>query len=593
MNLQELCPRLYVTGGLRVGRLYDRLGVISCLHIQSIVNTFIMLTHLAVKNLAIVEEATVSFGTGLNIITGETGAGKSVLMGALDLVLGGRADKTLIRDGADEAGVEAVFQLANVAGGDALLEASGLKACEEGMLLVRRSVALTGGGRCLVNDAPVTLQTLRKIGALLVDIHGPNDHQSLLDPDFQRDVLDGYGQCAPQAYVEAWQKLKALEAQLEALQGDTSDIALEIDQLQFVVDEISRARLTEDDESALISQHAEVANAEQILLLGAGITATLIEGEPAAFELLVNAQRQLVELARILPVAEEWRQEVQGLTAQLQELGRALDERLSQVEADPEQLRQLEERMALVQKLKRKYGPTIAAISATLEKSNQRLHDLNSRSEQVERLEAEIESARAVLVDKAGALTQRRTQAAVRLGRAITLELHDLGFLKAGFAIDLSACLPGPHGADTITYGFAPNPGEPMRALRLIASSGEIARVMLAVKAVLASHDSIPVLVFDEIDANIGGEVGRAVGQKLRRVAQTHQVISITHLPQSAVYGEHHLVVSKQVVKARTKVRIEVLDEAQRVDEIARMLGGKGSTSVVERHARELLASAR
>jgi len=211
----------------------------------------------------------------------------------------------------------------------------------------------------------------------------------------------------------------------------------------------------------------------------------------------------------------------------------------------------------------------------------------------VERLQAEIAAATARLHEKAAALTKARAQASGKLARAITKELHDLGFLKSGFAIDLAACAPGPHGADQISFGFAPNPGEPMRPLKAIASSGEIARVMLAVKTVLAAHDSIPVLVFDEIDANIGGEVGRAVGQKMRRVAEGHQVISITHLPQAAVFGTHHFVVSKEVSKGRTKMRIEELDATQRVDEIARMLGGKGLTSVIENHARELLASAR
>ncbi len=554
-----------------------------------------MLTHLSVRNLAIVEEAEVAFGAGLNIITGETGAGKSVLMGALDLVLGGRADKSAIREGSAEAWVEASFSLADSRAVDALLDAGGLPVCEEGALLVRRSVAASGAGRCLVNDTPATVQTLRRLGSLLVDIHGPYDHQSLLDPDFQRDVLDAYGHCAPQraAYADVWQTLKALEARLDALQGDSSDIVAEIDRLQFIVDEITRAGLTDADETELVEQHAQAANAEQILSLGASVAGALTDGENSAFDLLANIQVQIAELARILPEAAAWRTEVQGAAVQLQELGRAVNDRLSRIDADPARLQQLEERMALVQRLKRKYGHTVGDVLAALGKNQDRLNDLATRTEQVEKIQKEIASVSAKLAEKAAALTKGRTQAAGRLARAITAELHDLGFLKSGFAVDLEACAPGPHGADVVSYGFAPNPGEPMRALRAIASSGEIARVMLAVKAVLASHDSIPVLVFDEIDANIGGEVGRAVGQKLRRVAETHQVISITHLPQSAVYGRHHFVVSKEVVKGRTKMRIEILDEPRRVDEIARMLGGKGLTSVIESHARELLASAK
>jgi len=554
-----------------------------------------MLTHLSVRNLAIVEEAAVDFGAGLNIITGETGAGKSVLMGALDLVLGGRADKSAIREGAPEAWVEASFSLADSRAVDALLDAGGLPPCEEGTLLVRRSVAATGAGRCLVNDTPATVQTLRRLGSLLVDIHGPYDHQSLLDPDFQRDVLDAYGHCGPQreAYAETWQALKTLEERLAALRGDTADIAAEIDRLQFVVDEIERAGLSEADEDELVQQHAQAANAEQILALGSAVGGALTDGEHSAFDLLANIQGQLAELARILPEAAAWRTEVQGAAVQLQELGRAVNERLSRIEADPARLQQLEERMALVQRLKRKYGHTVGDVLAALAKNQARLNDLATRTEQVEKLQAEIGTVTATLTQKAALLTKSRTQAAGRLARAITVELHDLGFLKSGFAIDLAACEPGPHGADGVSYGFAPNPGEPMRALKAIASSGEIARVMLAVKAVLAAHDRIPVLVFDEIDANIGGEVGRVVGQKLRRVAETHQVISITHLPQSAVYGRQHFVVSKEVVRGRTRMRIAPLDASGRVDEIARMLGGKGLTSVIESHARELLASAK
>jgi DNA repair protein RecN (Recombination protein N) len=553
-----------------------------------------MLSHLAVRNLAIVEEAAVDFGPGLNIITGETGAGKSVLMGALDLVLGGRADKSAIREGASEAWVEAEFDLADARDAEALLAQAGLPACDEGRLLIRRSVAAAGAGRCLVNDASATLQTLRRLGDLLVDIHGPYDHQSLLDPDFQRRVLDAYGRCAAPlaACGEAWQALKALEARLAELQGDTADVAGEIDRLQFAVDEISRAGLSEADGDDLVQQHAQAANAEQILALGSAVANALTEGESSAFDLLAGVQAQLAELARLLPPAAEWRAEVQSAAVQLQELGRSISDRLSQIDADPARLQQLEERMALVQRLKRKYGHTVAEVLAALAKSQSRLSDLATRTEQIERLGAEIAAASKRLAEKAAALTKVRAQAAGKLARAITSELRDLGFLKAGFAVDLAAVDPGPAGADAVSFGFAPNPGEPMRPLKAIASSGEIARVMLAVKAVLAAHDSIPVLVFDEIDANIGGEVGRAVGQKLRRVAESHQVVSITHLPQSAVYGRQHYVVSKEVAKGRTKMRIQPLDDAGRVDEIARMLGGKGLTSVIESHARELIASA-
>ncbi len=553
-----------------------------------------MLTHLSVRNLAIVEEASVAFGPGLNIITGETGAGKSVLMGALDLVLGGRADKSAIREGAQEAGVEASFSLAQPKILDDLLSESGLPPCEEGTLLIRRTIAATGTGRCLVNDAPTTLQTLRKLGSHLVDIHGPYDHQSLLASDFQRQVLDAYGHCTAllETYTETWYERQAARQKLALLQEDSEDVTEEIERLQFMVDEITAAQLSEADEEELIQQHGEAANAEQILALGAAISNSLLDGEASAFDILASAQGQLNELASMLPEAREWKGEAQSIATQLQELGRALEDRLSKIESDPERLQQLEERMSLVQRLKRKYGGSIAAIMATCNKHDLRLNDLLTRTEQIAELNKQIIALTRTLVEKGARLTKARVTAATRLAKAITSELHDLGFLKAGFSVDISPIEPDLHGADDISFGFAPNPGEPMRPLKLIASSGEIARVMLAVKAVLASHDSIPVLVFDEIDSNIGGEVGRAVGQKLRHVAESHQVISITHLPQSAVYGHQHYRVTKDVVKNRTRMQVQLLTGDARVDEIARMLGGKGLTSVIESHARELLASA-
>lgn len=556
-----------------------------------------MLSHLQVKNLAVVESVEVAFGGGLNIITGETGAGKSVLMGALTLVLGGRGDRSAVREGAKEAAVEAEFALSPETSEavDALLGEAGLPVCEEGRLVVRRTLSANGGGRCLVNDAPVAAATLRRLGALLVDIHGPYDNQSLLSETFQRHLLDAYGGCAPQrnAYGEAWETLQGLRDRLQTLQGDTSDVEAEIERLRYAVEEITRANLTPADGDELTERHARAANAEEILSLGQAASGLLSDADDSVFNQLAAVQQQFTELARILPEAADWRTEAQSVAVQVQELARALDEKLSAMDADPESLQKLDERVTLVQRLKRKYGTSLEDVFETLKRHEARLRDLESRTEQIEKLQREIGEAEGEVRRRGAALTKKRSAAAAKLGRAVTLELHDLGFLKAGFDIALTAAQPGPSGMDSVDFGFAPNPGEPRRPLKAIASSGEIARVALAAKAVLAEHDVIPLLVFDEIDANIGGEVGRAVGEKLRRVAKNHQVVCITHLPQSAVFGEHHFVVQKEVSRNRTCTRIRELDEAGRVDEIARMLGGKGLTSVVEKHAKELLAAAK
>ena len=550
-----------------------------------------MLNLLRVQNPAIVEEASMLPGGGLNIITGETGAGKSILMGALDLVLGGRADKSLVRSGAAEAQVEAVFGLAAPAAVNAVLAESGLPPCEDGQLIIRRTIAAAGAGRCLLNDAAVTLQTIRRVGALLVDIHGPNDHQSLLDPAFQLDLLDSFGRCqsARAAYDEAWQTVVTLERRRAELLGGAADTASEIDRLQFVMDELAGAHLTPADDTDLIREHAEAANAEAILQSGNALLAGLTDGEGSAFDTLAALQHRLLELSRMLPEAEGWRAELQSAATQVQELGRTIAGCLQRIDADPGRLQQLEERMALIQKLRRKYGATVQDMLDTLQKTRNRLDDLAARDERLAGLDAEIATALTARAARAAVLSKARVAASVSLARAITRELRDLGFLRAGFGVDVTPVSPRPDGADAVSFGFAPNPGEPMRALRDIASSGEIARVMLAVKTVLARHDRIPVLVFDEIDANIGGEVGHAVGRKLRTVAATHQVLCITHLPQVAVFGDVHFVVSKAVQKNRTLTRISPVTDEARAEEIARMLGGKNLTSVTLEHARKLL----
>ncbi len=553
-----------------------------------------MLLHLSVINLAIVEEASITFGEGLNIITGETGAGKSVLMGALNLVLGERADKSAIRSGADEGRVEATFSLADTSSIDAALEQLEIPACEEGLLLIKRTVSVKGAGRTLINDSPVTVQTLRNIGPLLVDIHGPYDQQSLLKQEFQRSLLDAYGNCATKilAYKKSWDALKELNTKLELLTSDTSNAEEEIDRLNYSIEEIENAALTEADEYELIEEHAQSANAGTILTIGSEITDALIDEELSSCSRLQHIQAKCSELSHIIAEAKEWGIEIQSTILHLQEIGGTISGYLSRIEANPARLQHLEDRMALVQGLKRKYGGSIEAIHNSLEKYNERLDDLINRTDRITKLQNSINSQQTEVIKRAALLTDARKKATTKLAKAITSVLNDLGFKNASFDIDLQPCTPAPHGADEIVFVFAPNPGEPPRPLKTIASSGEIARVMLAVKAVLAAHDSIPVLVFDEIDANIGGETGRAVGQKLRQVARSHQVISITHLPQSAVYGEQHVKVFKETKNKRTCMMAKILNADERVDEIARMLGGKGLTSVIESHAREMLASA-
>ena len=551
-----------------------------------------MLTRLSVRNLAIVESADVEFGEGLNVVTGETGAGKSVLMGALELVLGARADASAVRDGAKDARIEAEFQNppATVA---ALLDETGLPACEEGTLLVRRTIAATGGGRVYVNDAATTVQTLRALGKLLVDVHGPNDHQSLLEEPFQRCVLDAYGRIDASAYQAAWTKLAELKSEQTRLQGDARDFAEEVERLRYSVDELEAAQLTDEDETELPARHAAAAHAAEILEDATAATAALCEADDSAASALIGAGARVREMAKFHPAAGEWSDEIERLTVQVQELSRTILDSVSRVEADPETLQALDERLSLVQRLKRKYA--CATVNDLLELSTARatrLSDLEGREGRLAALESEIAAAEKDVTAVGKKLTAVRAKAAEKLAKAITKELHGLGFLKADFGVALVPHAPEASGCEAVDFQFAPNPGEPSRPLRDIASTGETARVMLAVKAVVAAHDATPVLVFDEIDSNIGGEVGRAVGEKLRTVAAHHQVVAITHLPQSAVYGDRHFAVAKAVSGGRTRSGVTELAGEARVAEIARMLGGTSLTSVVEQHARELLAKA-
>ncbi len=540
------------------------------------------------RNLAVVEAAEVAFGPGLNVITGETGAGKSVLMGALHLLLGERADRSAIRTGAEEAAVAAVYELADASAVDAVLHEADLPTCEGGTLILRRSLQANGSGRVRVNDAPATAGLLRRLAPLLTDIHGPNDNLSLLDPAFQLRLLTAYAGAEAEAAACAARVAEARrrrEARRE-LAGDPEARVAEADRLAYELEEIRAAAPTEADGEELTARHAEAANAEEILSVGNALLGQLTDGENPISEQLMALHRTLRDLARLLPEASEWGNELSGAQMQLQELSRAIAVRLSQIDADPEALVRLEERMALIQRLRRRYGPTLEDVLRHRDEAQARLDALNGAGGEILRLKAAIAEAEAALLAAGQTLHAKRAAAAPRLSAAITAELRELGFAQASFPIALEPCAPGPEGIDRAVFRFEPNPGEAARPLADIASSGEIARVMLAVKSILARHDAIPTLVFDEIDANIGGETGRRVGERLRRLAAHAQILCITHQPQAAVFGQTHFRVRKAVEEGRTVTRIERLSPADRATEVARMLGGGAAAAA---HAAALL----
>ena len=553
-----------------------------------------MLVRLSVANLAIVEKAEAEFSPRLTVLTGETGAGKSVLMSALELVLGGRADSSVVRDGEKEARVEAEFAFPGderAGAVNALLDEAGIL-CSDSMLIVRRTVSASGGGRVRINDCAATVATLKKLGRLLVDIHGPRANQKILEECFQRDALDSFGGIGAGDYAPAWAILQDVRARRASLLSSDAS-ADEQDLLKYQVGELEGASLSADDEG-LAERHAAAAHAGEILEASASVTEVL-GGDGGVADQLVRLRPALLSLARRFPAAEAWVGEIDDVILRLQELSRSVADAVSALDADPGALAELDERLTEINRLARKYlpaspaGEAVQALLAVLERKRARLSEIERRDELLAELAGKEAQAQAAVVAAGAIRTKQRRAAARKLAAAVTEGLRNLGFLQAKFSVEIEPAEPAPHGCDRIVYMFEPNPGEAARPLADIASSGETARVMLALKSVLSSHDATDVLVFDEIDANIGGEVGGVVGAKMRDLARVHQVIAITHLPQSAVYGDRHLVVSKAVSAGRTRTHIVEAAGESRVKEIARMLGGERSTSVVLRHAQELL----
>lgn len=550
-----------------------------------------MLQSLRVKNLAIAEDVSVDLNGGLNVVTGETGAGKSILVGALGLVLGERADKTMIRAGEKQCSVEAVFAIADSSEINNILSELGIDACEDGQLVIRRTFANSGSGKNIVNDSPTSLKALKSLGDLLVDMHGPHDHQSLLNKDFQLDLLDSFGKLFKQrdAYRGVYDRLTALRRQRDDLDCDDERVLEQIDMLAYRIKEIEEAELKENEEAELKQEHETAANIQEIIQAANQLQQCLVEDDASAFNSMVTAQNCISSISSIVKEAQDWRTEAESIIVQVQELAKSISSYADNIETSPEHLTFLEDRLALIHKLKRKYGNTVEDILKVLAQSKEKLENLEKRGEKIAELEVEIAQAGKELQHKGSALSKERQKTGDKLAQAITNQLKDLGFGHASVNIALEPGEPMPTGLDEIEFGFAPNVGEPMRPLRAIASSGEISRVMLACKTALADHDRIPVLVFDEIDSNVGGKTGSAIGERLAAVAGKHQVICITHLPQVAVYGTTHLVVTKEVEHKRTRTTISEVAEKKRVEEIARMLGGKELTSVTLKHAEEML----
>jgi len=541
-----------------------------------------VLSLLRIKNLALVEELEWQMTPGFVAVTGETGAGKSIIIGALQLLLGERADKSLIRTGADLCTVEAVFTGRDLQKLNPELVEAGIEPCEDD-LIIKRSFSAAGGTRQFINGSPTTLSILKKLGDELVDLHGPHDHQSLLSPETQLSLLDSFARAEEELeeYRKHYRQLQALLAEHAAL--DTAETAREqeLDLVRHQVAEINSANLVADEEEEIEKRYKLASSSKRLIELASAIANKLSEADDSVLSQLSETQRLLRELEKIDSSIAHLSSAHTASVVELSEIARALSAYAEKLDLDPQQLASLEQRVSLFETLKRKYGGSIADVIAFGERAAERMRKIEGRDVELERLAKEIENIRKHMNRAGEALRKLRAKAAPKLSENIRRNLRDLGFRQSEFEAKLIPLdEPRPNGFDSVELLFSPNPGEPLKSLRAIASSGEISRLMLAIKSALAAHDAIPLLVFDEIDTNVGGEIAHAVGAKMQTLGRDHQVICITHLPQVAATASSHFVVTKDVARGRTFSNLREVTGKDRQEEIARMLGGKGESAL-------------
>lgn len=557
-----------------------------------------MLEHLYIKNLAVVPELEIEFGSGFNVITGETGAGKSLILGALELLMGERASKSVIRSGATQCEISSTIHLSDRFSESredvkALLEEFALPPLEDNRLLLRRVISKSGT-RSFVNSSQVTLDVLSNLGNLLIAVHGPNQNHTLLLPGEQVKLLDLYaGNTVKATECEnAYRDVEIVHRKLENLKN-TEHIGIDADFLNFQIKEIRNADLQPGEDQEISRQHALAAHAQTLIATAGQCMEGLVEGDGAIVDQLSQFIRLMEEIRSIdTKTGGVMYDQLDSIVEQIHELGHDLENYASSLEFDPDEFTRLEDRLGIIQKLKRKYGPEIEDILRTADELEEKLAELEGRGERITELESEYSRKQHQFEQQCKQVTELRKKASSGLAKKIAAKLGKLGFNKSLFEVRVLPGKPGPGGADHVEFCFSPNPGEKVQPLRNIASSGETARVMLAIKTVLTEEDSVPILVFDEVDANIGGRVAVRVASELAAIGQRHQTLCISHLAQIAAAGDLHYKVLKEVVGDRTITQMEILDGDGRRKEIARMLGAEESSSVALDHADELLAQA-
>lgn len=555
-----------------------------------------MLNDLSIKNFAIIDELQVSFGEGLNVISGETGAGKSIIIGAVSLLLGERATADMIRTQADAAVVEALFDVASNSGLREKIAAMGFSASDE--LIIRRVISRTGKNKTLINGQMATLANLAAISESLINICGQHEHQLILNAEKHIDILDEFGACLDlrDDYLLGYNRYLQIREQIERLESLRRSREEKTELFKFLLKEISDINPNPAEDTQLADEKKVLVNAQKLMDLANRAYDLLYGEKDSAIVKLKEVQNQVKEIKNIDAGSKLADKDIEGSFIALQEAALTLRDYGKNLFFDPERLAAIDERLEMLGRLKRKHGGSLESVLLKKLEIEEELRRVFSVEEELQKLSREETSAKSDLRQKALGLSGRRSQAAAKLKHAVEKEIHELNMPHATFeakfkkrAADKNVEDFGPKGGDEIEFYLAANAGEEPKPLNKIASGGELSRIVLALKNVLSRTGSVATIIFDEVDNGIGGATAQIVGRKLKEVSANHQVICITHLPQIACYGEEHLFVSKNVTKGRTITSVKKLEDKQKIEEISRMLGGVDVTETTREHAREMI----
>lgn len=551
-----------------------------------------MLLALSLRDFVIVDELNLSFQSGFTVLTGETGAGKSITLDALGLLLGDKADYGQIRHGAKEAQLSALFDVSDVPQAQSLLQEQGLLDAQETQLSIRRTIDVKGKSRSFINNQAVTLGQLRQIGELLIDIHGQNAHHSLNSEAAQRVLLDAFaGADKEVARVrEAYQRWQEAERELEKAQTQADSLNIERERLQWRLDELSALNVQENEWETLSQSHDALVHAADILHTAASVE-EILNGDDGLQSRLFHCRQQLAALIKAAPAFADSVTLLESVEAELGEVSAYLREASASVETDENLLVQQGQRMQELMSMARKYRLEPPQLPEELARVESALNELEAAAD-IEALRARIAERENEYMQVAQQLSARRHQAAAKLAKQTTAHMQNLAMQGARFHIELLSASPSLHGLEQVQYQVAANQGTPLRAMSKVASGGELARISLALQMVTSQYNEVPTLIFDEVDTGIGGAVADVVGHALRSLGQNRQILAVTHLPQVAACGQQHWQVRKHSSKGQTISEIKVLTADSRIDEIARMLGGETITDTTRNHAREMLALA-